>query len=184
MKNLVTPPPPPVGAPRRLLQGERLKTHKKPPPSHPTPPRPPTTPPPLTPQPFLSWGRPGCRGGARKRLQFQRETWTNGHAMCRFPVPRQSNITLPAPCPTSPAPSTSTRSVIIALPRPCTCQLPPVHGPHRFAPPCPVHILPVPLPSTSRDSTPEIPHKAERWLGLSLARNSVDSVHDFDGLGI
>ena len=84
------PPPPPCGTPpnrleelqtdavegpacRWLLEGECLST---PPP--PTPPPPPPHPPlPFLPffcetlfPPFLSWGRPGCRGGARKRLQF------------------------------------------------------------------------------------------------------------------
>ena len=83
---------------RWLLEGECLKTphpHPLPPPPLPPsplpPPHPPSTPPtpPLTPlpflpffcetrfPPFLSWGRSGCRGGARKRLQLAYSFWTS-----------------------------------------------------------------------------------------------------------
>ena len=87
------PPPPPCGTPpnpleelqtdavegpacRWLLQGECLKNPHPPTPPHPTPagPLPPLCPSSLFCEtlfpPFLSWGRPGCRGGARKRLQL------------------------------------------------------------------------------------------------------------------
>ena len=83
-----TPPPPtpprpvaPVPIPWRsckpmpcriLAPARRVPPH---PPPHPLPPPPPTPPHPLCPStlcpPFLSWGGRGCRGGARKRLQFR-----------------------------------------------------------------------------------------------------------------
>ena len=80
-----TPPPPPTPLwdppppPHRLeeLQMLPVREHLK---THEPPPHPPTLPEPLKHlfaktlfPPFLSWGRSGCRGGARKRLQLQQQ---------------------------------------------------------------------------------------------------------------
>ena len=72
IQNLMTPPHPPP----TLWDPPPIAWRSSTPPPPTPPPFNPAALPPLFCEtlfpPFLSWGRPGCRGGARKRLQLKR----------------------------------------------------------------------------------------------------------------